>query len=58
MRGAHEKALSDFRGENMKLPGQRELICALQGALRAILRRNMLQISGFQKNFTNPIFSR
>jgi hypothetical protein len=50
--------MSAVRGENVKIRRQSALFCALQGGFDPILRRNRLQSSGFQKNFTNPIFSR
>jgi hypothetical protein len=50
--------MSAFRGENVKFRGQNALFCAPRGDFDQVLRRNMLQFSGFQKNFTNRIFSR
>ena len=58
MREAHENALGDFRGENVKFRGRNAIFCAPQSVVQSILRRNMLEISQFQKNFTNRIFSR
>jgi len=53
-----KEALGDVQGENVKFRRQNTLFCAAQSAFRPILRRNKLQISRFQKNFTNRIFSR
>jgi hypothetical protein len=58
MRDCLRKAMSAVRGENVKFRRQSALFCALQGSFSLVLRRNRLKISAFQKNFTNPIFSR